>query len=306
MSMRPVIRNRQGQELQNASPKRTVCEVLREINDLHQGDTQTDITTRGLVREAVDMAKRMDLALKDYNKEYDSGWWAENADYETDLNRRIATDYLALDEMPDEIRRIPSMGGREIGRYLRKWARNMPKGFDAVELGAWLGAGTAQIALGCREGNGGDVHVYDRFNANRSERDKAAAVGIKIEGDTSLWVRRALKAAGLDRWVMLHKGEIPDLSYDGGHIGLYVDDACKREKQFLGALRKFGPHFVAGQTIIVLMDFWYFERKPTVKGLTFQRDWMRAHDDCFEDVMERMPGTSARAFGYTGGEPWSE
>jgi len=285
--------------------------VLREINDMHQGDTQVDLDTRAKVREAVDMAKRMDRKLKEYNKEYDAGWWEANPDYEADLERRLATDYIAMDdaEISDVVRAIPSMGGREIGRYLREWAAGVPDHREIVELGVWLGAGTAQMALGVKR-SGADVivHGYDRFRAGTSEVMKARNQGIELEHgqNTEPVVVGLLESAGVIDCVGLTIGEIGDRKYQGWPIGMYVDDACKREEQFLRALRLFGPYWVPEETIVVLMDFWYFERKPGVKGLRFQYEWMQQHASSFDVLYERLPGVSAAAFRYVDGKPWEE
>lgn len=309
MSMKPTKRNAAGLMLHNASPHRTVCEVLRAINDIHQGDEQEDLTTRALVREAVDMAKRMDLKLKEYSKQYDRDWWEDNPDYEADLERRMSVDYLALDEagVSELVLKIPSMGGREIGKYLRQWASEVRPGHGIVELGVWLGAGTAQMALGVREsGNGVLVRGYDRFSALQSEVRKAADHGVTlIPGmDTRPVISRLLAPLEIQDHCTLTRGVIPPESYDGPPIGLHVDDACKRAGRFLAALRTFGPHWVAGETIVVLMDYWYFERRSKDPGLQFQHDWMRAETSSFKVIAERMPGTSAAAFCYLGGEPW--
>ena len=47
--------------------------------------------------------------------------------------------------------RIPSMGGMEIGPALREFARAAGPNKAIVEVGCWLGAGTAQLALGVLE-----------------------------------------------------------------------------------------------------------------------------------------------------------
>jgi hypothetical protein len=82
---------------------RTVCEVLREINDFHQKDTKHDRRIRALLREAQDMAKRMSHKLYEYNKEYDKEWWEKNKDYEKDLQLRLKKDYL-IDEPEPEVK----------------------------------------------------------------------------------------------------------------------------------------------------------------------------------------------------------
>ena len=82
----------------HASSMRTICEVLREINDLHQGwgdmPASHDEKVRALLREAQTMAKKMARKLLEHNKEVFAEWWAKNPDYEADLKRRMAKDYL--------------------------------------------------------------------------------------------------------------------------------------------------------------------------------------------------------------------
>lgn len=88
----------------DASMRRTICEVIREINDLHQGigvhpaETSSsklhDEQVRALCREAQDMGKRMARKLLEYNKAVFRDWWAANPDFEADLRRRMDKDYL--------------------------------------------------------------------------------------------------------------------------------------------------------------------------------------------------------------------
>lgn len=202
---------------------------------------------------------------------------------------------------------IPSMGGRQIGGYLQRWALEVKPGRSIVELGVWLGAGTAQMALGAMEGNHPTIWAYDRFRAQASEVAKARAQGMSLQGhqNTLLVVSNILAARGLRQQVALVKGTIPPAMFEGKPIGLYVDDACKREGRFLGALAVFGPHWIPGETVVILMDYWYFEKKPSVNGLKFQFDWMQEHKECFDIVLDRLPGVaSIAAFRYRGGEPW--
>jgi hypothetical protein len=198
------------------------------------------------------------------------------------------------------------MGGREIGSYLRHWASEVKDDNDIVELGVWLGAGTAQLALGAHEDC--TVWGFDRFQARVSEVRKARKQGVSLTpGEDTVNIAAAfLERAGILERVALMKGVIPPEAYTGRLIGLYVDDACKRGGVFLRALRTFGPHWIPGVTVVVLMDFWYFERKPTVNGLEFQYRWMVGQRNCFEVLMDRMPGVSGAAFRYLGGDPWNE
>jgi len=79
--------------MRSACQRRTICEVLREINDLLQ-DTPHQAAAFQKLSEAEAMAKKMSKKLKEYNKDYDAGWWKRNPDYENDLNRRLGTRYV--------------------------------------------------------------------------------------------------------------------------------------------------------------------------------------------------------------------
>jgi hypothetical protein len=86
--------------------------------------------------------------------------------------------------------KIPSMGGTEIGALLREAARNAPSNTAIVEVGCWLGAGTAQLALGIRERQNPatvQLHTYDRWQASQREVEKAAKSGWRLSiGENTL------------------------------------------------------------------------------------------------------------------------
>ena len=51
--------------------QRTICEVLREIYDLTEGNP--NVTVR--LQDAYVMAKKMDAKLRQYQGDYDTEWW---------------------------------------------------------------------------------------------------------------------------------------------------------------------------------------------------------------------------------------
>jgi len=85
--------------MKDVANKRTVCEVLREINDMHQGTGDKDIYTRALLLEAESMAKKMSHKLYRYSKKWDKGWWKKNREYEARLLRRLGQSYLTGESM---------------------------------------------------------------------------------------------------------------------------------------------------------------------------------------------------------------
>jgi hypothetical protein len=80
--------------MRDASNARTVCEVLREINDLVQGRNSNDKAIRKLLSEAETMAKKMSYKLLEYNQEVFKDYWQENPDKEKDLKIRMNKHYL--------------------------------------------------------------------------------------------------------------------------------------------------------------------------------------------------------------------
>jgi hypothetical protein len=148
------------------------------------------------------------------------------------------------------------MGGTKLGPLLRNAARQARTDTALVEVGCWLGAGTAQLALGMRERQYQDVqlHVYDRWRARPWEVEKAGKQGwcLQDDEDTLPRVRQALEPFGVT--IQFHKGELIDAAWSGGPISVYVDDACKIPLLFCHMLEVFAPYWLPGETLIFLMD----------------------------------------------------
>ena len=178
--------------------------------------------------------------------------------------------------------RIPSMGGRKLAPLLREAARRAPGGTAIVEVGCWIGSGTAQLALGIRGRERPDValHSFDRWRTTHpGQIARAAREGLRLEPseDTLPRVRRSLEPFGVP--VRFHRGEIEHARWNGGPISVYVDDASKRLPIFCHALATFAPSWIPGETTIFLMDFHKAE---------FQRRFIEAAGGCFEPLEVRV------------------
>lgn len=183
---------------------------------------------------------------------------------------------------------IPSMGGKEIGETLRQLARNAPANTSIVEVGCWLGAGTAQLALGIRERADGpqiSLHCFDRWQANEPEVEKAARRGLhlRVGEDILPYARRTLEP--FDVPIEFHKGDLRESRWSSGPISVYVDDASKTPKLFFHALRTFGPSWVPGETVIVLMDYDIWQKTGDERH-TCQKQFIERHAKSFEPVMQ--------------------
>jgi len=208
-----------------------------------------------------------------------------------------------------EIQKIPEMGGRRIGEFLRKNAAEAPANTKIVELGTWLGAGTAQMATGLlsrQDSHGIKIHTFDSFNISASSAEKARNQGVEFnEGDDTLpWVRDALQP--FEPLIEFHKGMLDDkTTWTGEPISLYVDDATKYPYTFYLCLKKFGPSWISGKTVVVLMDALIYLKKKDLPAknladLRIQHEFVTERPDSFTPLTE-LSDTSVAAYRYEGG-----
>ncbi len=211
-------------------------------------------------------------------------------------------------EPPEELgtyaNTFPSMGGVELGPFLREVGRTTPSDTAIVEIGVWLGAGTAQLCCGIadRKARGEMVpviHCYDRWQASRPEVAKAAHTNTKIRrgSDTLPQVIQALKPFGAE--IYFHKGNIDFLRSLNWPVGAFILDAAKGSRQFRNIMRIFGPWWIPGQTVVVLMDYYYY-KKTGRTDFACQARFIEAHPNHFKPLdLETEESTVAAAFLYT-------
>lgn len=200
--------------------------------------------------------------------------------------------------LEDIAARIPSMGGQAIGDRLRRASAEVEEGHSIVEVGSWLGSGTAYLALGVRD-SGRDIplHSFDEWRCRATHLDKARAWGVEFREnqDTLPWVRDALAPLGVP--IQFHQGDIEKVRWTEGDIGLFVLDAAKEGEPFLYTMQTFGPHMVPGKTVLYMMDFHYYKSKPDGK-FTDQRDFFAENADSFEPIEYQVNNGSCAVFRY--------
>jgi len=199
---------------------------------------------------------------------------------------------------------FPSMGGVQLGPFLREVARTTPSDTSIVEIGVWLGAGTAQLCYGLAErkavGEAAPViHCYDRWHASPPEVSKAMRTNTTIRKgcDTLPLVIQALKPFGVE--IYFHKGDIDYVRSINGPVGAFILDAAKGSRQFRNLIRTFGPWWIPGKTVVVLMDYYYY-KKIGRADFACQARFVEAHSNHFKPLDLGTKGSSvAAAFLYT-------
>lgn len=206
----------------------------------------------------------------------------------------------SLGELRQIARALPSQGGAEIGAYLERYAADVPQVSAIVEVGSWLGAGTAHLALGAMQ-SGAAIYVYDRFFcANDEERDKAARFGVKLKVGEDTLPRVMESLEPFHAPIHYIKGSVKESTFhwDKGAIGLYVDDLTKTDPIWLPVIKRVRPQFIPGKTILVLMDFHFDETAGDKYGA--QKRYMAANKKHFEQLEDRIGGTTTAVFRYLG------
>lgn len=198
---------------------------------------------------------------------------------------------------------IPGMGGDKVGKLLKPYIRDIPAYNSAiVELGTWCGSCTIHLIHAVLENKQRniEIHGYDDFIIKGNEVDKAKKYGVNFRENQNILpvVRNWLEKPGVKLY--LHQGDIVKKKWSGKPIYMYIDDALKYEENFIKALKIFSPSWVAGKTIIVLMDYFFYLKRPTDKALEFQKNFVESHNGVFEKQYEnRKLGTGI--FLYKGG-----
>lgn len=196
--------------------------------------------------------------------------------------------------------KIPTMGGLTIASFLRQIAKDAPPGTSIVEVGSWLGFGAAQLALGNLERDVPlPMHIYDRWQASPAEVDKAwmkTQIQLEVGQDTLPITKNFLAPFHVP--IHYHKGQIANANWSHGLVSIYVDDAAKDPLTFDHVLRTFGPHWIPGVTIVVLMDF-NFWRKSGKNLHKFQMKFINRFSKYFQQLPdELLNGHSGSAFRY--------
>lgn len=208
------------------------------------------------------------------------------------------TDIKEIEALAEK---IPNQGGHGISEQLQSYSSLIPAKTSIVEVGVWMGAGTSHLAIGqLRICGNAPIYCYDKFSASKAETEKARRFGIDIDikQDTLPLVKKILKPIYSN--IVFNKGDIKKISYDGPAIGMYVDDASKRKEKFIPVIEELEPHFIEG-TVIILMDYYFYQKRKGDESLKFQMQYMKKRKDNFKFIERPNPKGSTATFKYKKG-----
>lgn len=201
---------------------------------------------------------------------------------------------------------IPAMSGPPVLERLHAIGAAWTGHGAAVECGSWLGASCAALASGLVEaGYDRPIYCYDRWEANPSEVEKAARLGLALHPGEDLEPHFRRHVETFYSELRTTRGSIRHAIWDSGPIEIFLLDAAKREPDFGDTLRSFGPSWIPGVTVVGLLDFYFYRKKqgPEREEFRCQKRFVERHADSLVPLDEVG---SVAFFRYARRIPWEQ
>lgn len=202
---------------------------------------------------------------------------------------------------------VPSLGagGLAAKSTIRKYASALSDGAVVVDIGSYLGSTVALAAAELIErGIKAKIHCFDPWiTDDELSRKMRFYNGIRLEPGENIQplfdVYMEPFAREID--IIRHRQSILEARWNGPKIRLLIDDICDGKIKNDQMMKTFSPWFIPGETIIMHLDYYFFETK---KGAFFryQKQFMERNESVFH-FLERGPKESrVSVFQYIGGE----
>jgi hypothetical protein len=198
--------------------------------------------------------------------------------------------------------KIPSLGGggKGIKKYLIKYASQVKRDRSIIELGPWLGSATAYICIGIiLGGHDYDYHVWDKWEMVEPFISRAKlkhGIDFKNSDDIYNLFYKNIQLFGV--YINVHRESILDIKWNNNKkIGLYIDDIGSLKNQVDYKMKMLTPAFIPGETILFMMDYYFYETHPKNQ---YQKQFFDKNNDVFKFI-ERA-GQKCAIFRYIGEE----
>lgn len=186
-----------------------------------------------------------------------------------------------------------SLHGTSARLELRTLAREAEGGTAVVHIGGWMGASTAQLAMGIRERTGGGevrLHAVDRWRASRWDVRNAAIRGVRLRPGEDLLprLRQAFEPYGTPvEWA---RPDVLASGWRGGPISLYVDGGAAEPALSVRALLACVGSWAPGRTRVAFLDSVVMRRSGFKRGEQTLYKHLPALRACFSPVRSGFPG----------------
>jgi hypothetical protein len=202
--------------------------------------------------------------------------------------------------------KIPELGpgGKSIKDYLIKYAGNVSSGHNIIDIGPYMGSTSSYLSIGViKSGNDVKIHAYDLWVLYHDMNKKAKRFnGFKFNDDYHFDKLYDKNVKPFKKYIKTHKCDCLDIEWQGGRVGLLVDDIGNGKNRTDHIMKTFSPYFITGKTCIFYMDYYYYKEKAKDHPLSlYQRDFMKANKKVFT-LIEKPKNSRTAIFRYEGGK----
>ena len=211
--------------------------------------------------------------------------------------------------------KIPCLGcgGKAVKNDLIYYASEVKDGMAIVETGPWHGSATAYILIGLN-GKQNKVYCYDLWKIDEVFKKRAQHHhGIQYRKGQNLLPIFMKNIKPFDNGNIIPIREnVLDIKWSGDPIGLVVDDISSGKLKFDHTMKEFSKGFVSGETIIFLMDHFFYESRKNPDKFPFyhyQKKIMELNDKVFTFIKRPEYGagrghrkSKCGIYRYEGGE----
>lgn len=195
-------------------------------------------------------------------------------------------------------------GGKSIKNYLIEYARGVKSGQAIIDIGPYMGSTTAYLAIGVMQsGHDVEINSFDKFIMYPDMRRKANDFnGIEFKDNECFIDLYKYNIKPFDEYVFVRKCDCLDIEWNGGEVGLLVDDISNGKDRTDHLFKTFSQSFIKNETFIFLMDYYYHESfKNKFRYCKYANDFMVKNSSVFQFV-KRIEGSRTAIFKYKGGE----
>lgn len=168
---------------------------------------------------------------------------------------------------------IPELGhgGRTVKTLLMKYSEKVHPDNCIVETGPFLGSATSYLATGILRHDAPRPRIYciDPWVASPEYMDKAERfLGIKFKQGEDLlpMFKSSISFFPVEYTAMKRRFET-FTEWNGEKIELFVMDSGHSEEQMRVFDAIFLPHFIPKKTVVIFMDFYFYEGRGENRGL---------------------------------------
>jgi len=210
------------------------------------------------------------------------------------------------DDLVTYANKVPQLahGGRSIQEDLIDAAYRVESGDCIIDLGSYLGSSVLFEAVGIGISKSDvKIYAYDRWKLDDGMNRKAKNhLGKFYKDGTDFKWAFLEKIKPVKHLVVPVQAHVLDISWEGGKIGLYVDDIGVGKMRVDHLMKTFSPYFIPGKTILFICDYYNYEKSPRTKEHSFyQSKFFNKNDKVFKFI-KRVKGSITAMFLYLGCE----